>query len=92
MECQMRDLSVHGCRFVTSPLSKAFQVGDEITVCIHEALAKKHKFQSMTGHVRNSQSSIHYSSYGVEFDEKGIEGSKLLLSKLKFSGNKLILR
>ncbi|CAM3779209.1 PilZ domain-containing protein [Vibrio aquimaris] len=92
MECQMRDLSVHGCRFVTSPLSKAFQASDEITVCIHEALAKKHKFQSMTGHVRNSQSSIHYASYGVEFDEKGIEGSKLLLSKLKFSGNKLILR
>lgn len=92
LECQMRDLSVHGCRFVTPPLSKAFQVGDEISLCIHEALAKKHQFQSLSGQVRNSQSSIHYASYGVEFDEKGIEGSKQLLSKLKFSGNKLILR
>lgn len=92
MECQMRDLSMHGCRFVTPPLSKAFQVGEEIIVCIHEALARKHQFQSMSGKIRNSQSSIHYASYGIEFDEEGVEGSKLLLSKLKFSGNKLILR
>ncbi|WP_333002151.1 PilZ domain-containing protein [Vibrio coralliilyticus] len=92
LDCQIRDLSKSGCRFVTAPLSRAFQIGDEIALEVHSSMGKSSKFEPLYGKICNLQSSLHYARYGVQFDENGTTNAKHLLANLKFDGSKLTLR
>ncbi|USD34920.1 MULTISPECIES: flagellar brake protein [Vibrio] len=92
LDCQIRDLSKSGCRFVTAPLSRAFQIGDEIALEIRPSIKKSNQFEPLFGKICNLQSSLHYARYGVQFDENGTENAKQLLANLKFDGTKLTLR
>ena len=92
LDCQIRDLSKSGCRFVTAPLSRPFQVGDDIALEVHSGMGKSSKFEPLFGKICNLQSSLHYARYGVQFDENGTINAKHLLANLKFDGSKLTLR
>ncbi|MCG9596192.1 flagellar brake protein [Vibrio sp. Isolate25] len=92
LDCQIRDLSKSGCRFVTAPLSRAFQVGDVIALEVYSGMNKSNHFEPLFGKICNLQSSSHYARYGVQFDENGTENAKRLLANLKFDGTKLTLR
>ncbi|CAM3132369.1 PilZ domain-containing protein [Vibrio neptunius] len=92
LDCQIRDLSKSGCRFITAPLSRAFQVGDEIALEIKSSTGKSNQFEPLFGKICNLQSSLHYARYGVQFDEAGTINAKHLLANLKFDGSKLTLR
>ncbi len=90
-ECEIRDLSRSGCRFVTSPMSRPLQVGDEISLDLAISGGKR-LLAPLKGRVCNLQKSTHYSRYGMEFDDVGKENAKSLLSHLKFDGTKLKLK
>ncbi len=89
---EIRDLSKGGCRFVTAPLAKSFQVGD--IVHLHVKVDTRHQVQMapLHGKICNLQRSLHYARYGVEFDELGQQAAKKLLGHLKFDGTRLTLR
>jgi len=88
--CEIRDLSKGGCRFITPPLSRAFQVGDSIAIGVKE---KKQRAQhKLVGKICNLQRSAHYAHYGLEFDNSDTESTNALLTKLKFNGTKLDFR
>lgn len=88
--CEVRDLSKSGCRFITPPLGRTYQVGD--IVSIELGASSSSDFEPLTGRVCNLQRSTHYSRYGLEFDALGRDNAKSLLSKLKFNGTKLTLK
>ncbi|WP_282175590.1 flagellar brake protein [Vibrio nereis] len=94
LDCEIRDLSKSGCRFITAPLSRPFQVGDKVAliVQIKTGLGKQVTFDPLFGKVCNLQRSNQYSKYGVQFNEPGKNNAKTLLSHLKFNGTKLTLR
>ncbi|MGF1753172.1 flagellar brake protein [Vibrio makurazakiensis] len=91
-ECEIRDLSKGGCRFVTSPTTRPIQVGDNITIELLPANKNGQSFSQLYGKVCNLQKSTHYARYGMEFDDLGKSHVKELLSKLKFDGTKLRFR
>ncbi len=92
VECEIRDLSKGGCRFVTAPLAKCFQVGDIIRLEVEVKSRDSDHLAPLHGKVCNLQRSTHYARYGVEFDELGQEAAKKLLSHLRFDGTRLTLR
>jgi c-di-GMP-binding flagellar brake protein YcgR len=92
LDCEIRDLSKSGCRFITPPLSRSFQVGDEIALVVQLKTAKQIQFEPLFGTICNLQRSMHYAKYGVQFNEPGKGNAKQLLAHLKFDGTKLTLR
>ncbi len=89
LECEIRDLSKGGgCRFITSPLAKHFDVGgDYITVNIPPTPnGSKVQLSPLSGTICNLQSSMHYAKYGLKFDEEGLKNVQGILSHLKFDG------
>ncbi|MEC7940347.1 MAG: flagellar brake protein [Pseudomonadota bacterium] len=92
MNCEIRDLSKSGCRFVTSPTSRPIQVADRVSLEITPENYNGPLIPLLRGIVCNLQRSTHYARYGVEFDDIGKANAKNLLSKLKFDGTKLRLR
>ncbi len=90
-ECEIRDLSRSGCRFVTSPMSRPLQVGDRITLDLTMP-SDGRLLAPLNGRICNLQKSTHYARYGMEFDEVGKTNAKSLLSHLKFDGTKLKLK
>jgi len=92
MNCEIRDLSKSGCRFVTSPTSRTIQVADRVSIEITPENYNGPLIPPLRGIVCNLQRSTHYARYGVEFDDIGKANAKNLLSKLKFDGTKLRLR
>ncbi|MDR9828247.1 flagellar brake protein [Vibrio sp. FNV 38] len=91
-ECEVRDLSKGGCRFITTPLSRPYQVGDSVEITFLFPQGQQSQFAPLYGRVCNLQRSSFHARYGVQFDEKGRESAKFLLAKLKFDGSKLTLR
>ncbi|MBW3695100.1 flagellar brake protein [Vibrio sp. T187] len=91
-ECEVRDISKSGCRFVTSPTTRPIQVGDQITIEIVPESQRTPLIAPLHGIVCNLQKSTHYARYGVEFDQLGKASAKSLLGKLKFDGTKLRFR
>ncbi|TFH90101.1 flagellar brake protein [Vibrio ouci] len=92
LECEIRDLSKGGCRFVTAPLSRPFQVGEEIALHVRLATSKDSHFEPLFGTVCNLQRSLHYARYGIAFNDHGKNNAKVLLGHLKFNGTKLTLK
>ncbi|WED24800.1 flagellar brake protein [Vibrio sp. JC009] len=92
IECEIRDLSKGGCRFVTSSLANSFHVGDDISLEIITNNKSKVQLLPLQGHICNLQSSLHYAKYGIQFDDIGSANVKTLLSYLKFDGTKLALK
>ncbi|WP_038173503.1 MULTISPECIES: flagellar brake protein [Vibrio] len=92
LECEIRDLSKGGCRFITAPLSRPFQVGEEIALQVQLNTLKGTQFEPLFGKVCNLQRSMHYARYGVAFTDLGKNNAKVLLGHLKFNGTKLTLR
>ncbi len=90
-ECEIRDISRSGCRFVTSPMSRPLQVGDQISLDLAMP-GDSRLLAPLKGRICNLQKSTHYSRYGMEFDEAGKTNAKSLLSHLKFDGTKLKLK
>lgn len=90
-ECEVRDLSKNGCRFITPPLSRHWQVGDHVSIDISTERQHSQVFSPLTGRICNLQRSIHHVRYGLKFDESGRESAKTLLGQLKFNGTKLML-
>ncbi|WP_299129063.1 flagellar brake protein [uncultured Vibrio sp.] len=92
MNCEIRDLSKSGCRFVTSPTARSIQVADRVSIEITPENYNGPLIPPLRGIVCNLQKSTHYARYGVEFDDIGRANAKNLLGKLKFDGTKLRLR
>lgn len=92
VECEIRDLSRGGCRFVTAPMSRTLSVGDEVSLEILLSRNGGPTLAPLKGKVCNLQRSTHYARYGVEFDDFGKHNAKNLLGHLKFDGTKLKLR
>ncbi|WP_295892235.1 flagellar brake protein [uncultured Vibrio sp.] len=91
-DCEIRDLSKSGCRFVTAPLSRPFQVGDQVSINILNNSRNQQEFEPLTGRVCNLQRSLHYARYGLEFNESGQQNAKALLGQLKYNGTKLTFK
>ncbi|WP_394246732.1 flagellar brake protein [Vibrio profundi] len=91
-DCELRDLSKSGCRFVTSPTTRPIQVGDQISIEIIPVTQRGPLIAPLHGMVCNLQKSTHYARYGVKFDDLGKASAKSLLGKLKFDGTKLRFR
>ncbi|QFT12037.1 flagellar brake protein [Vibrio sp. THAF190c] len=91
-DCEIRDLSKSGCRFVTSPTSRNLQVAERVSIEISPDNYNGPLLPPLKGVICNLQKSTHYARYGVEFDEVGRANARNLLSKLKFDGTKLRLR
>ncbi|NVD08554.1 flagellar brake protein [Vibrio sp. JPW-9-11-11] len=92
LDCEIRDLSKGGCRFITAPLSRPFQVGEEIALHVKLNTIKGTQFEPLFGKICNLQRSMHYARYGVAFTDNGKDNAKVLLGQLKFNGTKLTLR
>ncbi|WP_413283603.1 flagellar brake domain-containing protein [Vibrio sp. MA40-2] len=92
IECEVRDLSKGGCRFITSPLAKKYDVGEEVVINIMTSANSKVQLLPLHGKICNLQSSMHYAKYGLRFDSIGKSHVKSLLSLLKFDGVKLSLK
>lgn len=92
LECEVRDLSKGGCRFITSPLAKKYDVGEEVVINIITPPNSKVKLLPLYGTICNLQSSMHYAKYGIKFSETGQTHVKSLLGLLKFDGVKLTLK
>jgi c-di-GMP-binding flagellar brake protein YcgR len=92
IECEVRDLSKGGCRFITSPLAKKYDVGEEVSINIITPANSKVKLLPLYGTICNLQSSMHYAKYGLKFNETGQTHVKSLLGLLKFDGVKLTLK
>ncbi|MEL7291420.1 MAG: PilZ domain-containing protein [Pseudomonadota bacterium] len=92
LDCEIRDLSKGGCRFITAPLSRPFQVGEEIALQVKLNTLKGTQFEPLFGKICNLQRSMHYARYGVAFTDGGKNNAKVLLGHLKFNGTKLTLR
>ncbi|MGR5208645.1 flagellar brake protein [Vibrio sp. PNB23_22_7] len=90
-ECEIRDLSRSGCRFVTSPMSRLLHVGEQVSLDL-VLPGNGRMLPSLKGRICNLQKSTHYARYGVEFDDIGKANAKNLLSQLKFDGIKLKLK
>ncbi|RTZ17982.1 flagellar brake protein [Vibrio aquaticus] len=91
LDCEIRDLSKSGCRFITAPLSRSFQVGEEISLHV-QLNTKGPQFEPLFGKVCNLQRSLHYARYGIQFTGHGKSNAKTLLGHLKFNGTKLTLK
>jgi len=92
IECEVRDLSKGGCRFIISPLAKKYDMGEQVTIYITTSPNSKVKLQPLYGTICNLQSSMHYAKYGLRFSETGQRNVKSLLGMLKFDGVKLTLK
>jgi c-di-GMP-binding flagellar brake protein YcgR len=92
MNCEIRDLSKSGCRFVTSPTARPIQITDRVSIEITPENYNGPLIPPLRGIVCNLQKSTHYARYGIEFDDIGRANAKNLLGKLKFDGIKLRLR
>lgn len=92
LECEVRDLSKGGCRIVTSPLIRTFQIEEKVQIAIVERTRSKLDLPILSGTICNMQRSHHYARYGMMFDEKGKKNVQKLLSHLKFDGSKLALK
>ncbi|EGA72085.1 hypothetical protein VISI1226_04754 [Vibrio sinaloensis DSM 21326] len=92
LDCEIRDLSKSGCRFIAPPLSRPFQVGEEVALVVQIHNGKQIQFEPLFGTICNLQRSMHYARYGVQFNDMGKNNAKILLANLKFDGTKLALR
>ncbi|MDG3086011.1 flagellar brake protein [Vibrio hannami] len=92
IECEIRDLSKGGCRFVTSSLANSFNIGDTVKLSVITSSKSSVRLLPLSGNICNLQGSIHYAKYGIKFDEDGLTNVKVLLSHLKFDGTKLALK
>ncbi|EEY99822.1 hypothetical protein VOA_001174 [Vibrio sp. RC586] len=90
-DCELRDLSRSGCRFITPPLGRTYQMGDLVALEIFSDLRGNNSFPPLTGKICNLQRSLHHARYGLEFNEEGRANAKNLLAQLKFNGTKLTL-
>jgi hypothetical protein len=90
MDCEVRDLSRSGCRFITPPLGKTYLVGDKVLLQLYSNDNHTQTFEPLEGNICNLQRSNHYARYGFEFTEHGKVNAKKLLSQLKFNGTKLM--
>lgn len=91
-DCEIRDLSKSGCRFITSPLNHTFQIGEEIALYVLIKSGRVSSFEPLYGTVCNLQRSMQYAKYGVKFNEPGKTNAKDLRSHFKFDGTRLRLK
>ncbi|MCG6199985.1 PilZ domain-containing protein [Psychromonas antarctica] len=91
VECEIRDISKGGCRFITGTMVKHFDIGEKVTIEIITAQRTRLKQFPLTGTLCNLQSSLHYSKYGFKFDDEGQASAKKLLAYMKFGGTRFIL-
>ncbi len=89
--CEVRDLSKCGCRFIAPPIGRNYQVGDIVSIELFADQKGTRVFAPLTGRICNLQRSTHYARYGMEFNAVGQLNAKNLLSQLKFNGTKLTL-
>ncbi|MBF9003475.1 PilZ domain-containing protein [Vibrio nitrifigilis] len=87
--CEIRDLSKNGCRFVTSPLSRPFDHGNELSLVLQSSAASN--LSPLTGTICNVTDLMHYTVYGLKFDEQGKKAASELLKHMKFNGSMLSL-
>ncbi|WP_439333143.1 flagellar brake protein [Vibrio sinensis] len=92
IDCDLRDLSRGGCQFVTSALSRPFDIGESVELHIVTRSSKNPVFDPLFGSVCNIKPSPHNIRYGIKLDIRGKNNAKKLLSQLKFDGSKLTLR
>ena len=92
LECQLRDLSKGGCRFTTSPLAKPVEIGQRVSIRIITPKKSIMHALPLSGVVCNLQCSMHYTKYGVKFDEESRIHAKTLFRQMKFDVNKLELK
>ncbi|WP_115720381.1 PilZ domain-containing protein [Gallaecimonas mangrovi] len=90
-ECELRDLSKSGCRFVTHPLGKGYQLDEPLSINLYRDDNQNQQFPALTGTVCNLQRSLHYSIYGLKFDPLGSANAASILEQLTFDGSKLAL-
>lgn len=91
LDCEIRDISRNGCRFLTSPLGKTYEVGEIIAIQLVIQSSFELELDELEGRVCNIQRSTHYARYGLEFTDRGKMNAAHLLSNLKFTGTKLTL-
>ncbi len=94
VETEVRDISRNGCRFIVSPLSQSFNIGETVRLEMHiNAKNKQQKQQSLllSGRLCNLKKSRHYAIYGLSFDTTSQENVTDLLSKMSFNGTKYVL-
>ncbi|MEI6897492.1 MAG: flagellar brake protein [Psychromonas sp.] len=92
VETEVRDISRNGCRFIVSPLTQSFEVGEAVKLEMHTNPKNKKEKLLLRGRLCNLQKSRHYAKYGLSFDTKSQESVKALLSKMAFNGNKFVLK
>lgn len=91
IDCEIRDISRNGCRFLTSPLCKTYEVGDTVEIHLQIKSEFNLELDDLVGTICNIQRSTHYARYGLEFSDVGKMNAANLLSNLKFTGTKLTL-
>jgi c-di-GMP-binding flagellar brake protein YcgR len=92
LECEIRDLSKGGCRFITSPLAKQMDVGQQISIRIFTPRKSVIEVLPLSGMVCNLQCSRHYAKYGLKFDDPSRTHAKNLFKNMKFDVTKLELK
>lgn len=92
LECQVRDISKGGCRFITSPLAKHLEIGDRISISIVKPKKSKIELMPFAGIVCNLQRSTHHAKYGLKFDDSNLVRIKNMLESMKFDVAKLELK
>lgn len=85
LECQLKDLSQHGCCIATSPLSRQIEIKSPIHLEVYTNPTSRQAITSLTGTVCNTQRSSHYARYGLKFDEAGHNNAKTLLESLQLN-------
>jgi hypothetical protein len=92
MECEVRDISKHGCRLFTPPIGRTYAVGEIVTIEVFTDENMRHLFGTLEGKICNLQRSVHYARYGLQFTDSGKNNVRQLLNRLRFNGTKLTLQ
>lgn len=90
IEVQVRDLSLKGCSFSTSPLAPAFENEQKVVLRIEHTAANL-RF-SLSGVACNQRRMGNSCVYGMRFDEEGTCHSNDLFKWLEFNGREMVLR
>lgn len=89
-QCEVQDLSIGGCRFVTEPQSQPFQIGETIEISLLATQEDYGQLAPLYGRICNLSNSQSDARYGLEFDQKGRASARLILTSLKASLSELI--
>ncbi|CAH0530237.1 flagellar brake domain-containing protein [Vibrio hippocampi] len=92
VQCELRDMSKSGCRFILPALGKSLDIGQPVAIHVQSSAGKSRFFPPLSGLICNLQKFNHYIAYGIKFDTPGERNGKALLAQLKFDGTKLKLR